>query len=271
LLLGYTSPKPISIDRCIEYDVKTVNLWLFYLTLYTEEEDYIKGKNVLELGPGSGLGAGLRLLSKGAFAYNAIDINMMLSGAPSAFYDKFLEYLKKNDDGVDTEYLREELKKFENGKGEKLKYICRDDFNIVSAFGEKEIDIVFSFAAFEHFDDIEETVKQLSVVCKPKSVIIAQIDLKTHSRWIRNKDPNNIYRYSEAFYELVTFRGIPNRIRPFQYKEVFSKYGWENIVIAPLTTLDNEAKTGKNDLNGKFNDPVNQMDCLSVMLCARKI
>lgn len=268
LLFGYTSPKPVTIDKCIEYDLKTVNLWLFYLTLYTEEKNYILGKNVIELGPGAGLGAGLSLLSKGALKYSAIDINMMLGGASSGFYEKFLEYLKKNDETVDVEYLREELEKFEKGRGEKLNYICRADFDILSAFGESKIDIVFSFAAFEHFDNIEETVRQLSLVCRHGAVIIAQVDLQTHSRWIREKDPNNVYRYSGAFYNLVDFRGIPNRIRPFQYKDIFSRYGWDNIKIAPLTSLkDNK---GRILLNKKFDDSANQMDFLSVMLCARK-
>ena len=73
------------------------------------------------------------------------------------------------------------------------------DFNIVSAFGESTIDMVFSQAAFEHFDDIESTILQLNKVCKSGATFVAEINLKTHSRWIRDKDPDNIYRYPTGF------------------------------------------------------------------------
>ncbi len=268
LLLGYTSPKPLSIDDCIAYDNKTVNLWLFYLALYTEKENYLADKNVLELGPGTGIGEGLRLLSKGAFRYNAVDVNRLVDDVPDFFYDRFLEYLKKSDENVDIEYLRREVEKYAGDRGDKLNYICREDFDLVSPFGEETIDIVFSFAAFEHFDDVEETARQLSVICRPGAVLIAQIDLQTHTRWIRHIDPNNIYRFGESFYKFVHFRGIPNRVRPFRYKEIFTKWGWQNVKTAPLTHIRDKNK--KIKLNIQFEDDCNQMDCLSIMLCARK-
>ena len=108
------------------------------------------------------------------------------------------------------------------------------DFNIVSAFGESTIDMVFSQAAFEHFDDIESTILQLNKVCKSGATFVAEINLKTHSRWIRDKDPNNIYRYPEWLYNMFRFRGIPNRVRPFQYREVLESYGWTDITITQL-------------------------------------
>ena len=64
---------------------------------------------------------------------------------------------------------------------------------IIRNFLKKDsIDFVFSQAAFEHFENIYQTFEQISVITKPGAIMIAVVDLKTHSRWIRDRDPNNI-------------------------------------------------------------------------------
>jgi SAM-dependent methyltransferase len=147
--------------------------------------------------------------------------------------------------------------------------VIRNDFDIVSAFGEATVDLVFSQAAFEHFDDIDATISQLSTICKPGAILVAEIDLKTHSRWIREKDPNNIYRYPNYVYNIFWTRGFPNRIRPFQYKETFERFGWTDISITPLKKL-NGHDSSYSGMNKTFTDNKNKMEYLSIMLCARK-
>ena len=130
------------------------------------------------------------------------------------------------------------------------------------------IDLVFSQAAFEHFDDVVRTVEQLSIVCKPGATLVAEIDLKTHSRWIRDKDPNNIYRYSNGVYRAFRFRGIPNRVRPYQYRDIFERHGWVNVCVTPLEQikgLDNSIFA----VNEQFRDARNQLELLSVVICAQ--
>src|SRR5690606_23930769 len=98
---------------------------------------------------------------------------------------------------------------------------------------------------------------------------IIEIDLKTHSRWIREKDPNNIYRYPDFIYNAFWFRGIPNRVRPFQYKEAFERHGWSNVSIFPVQKLDDEDRSYAG-MHRSFSEKKNQMDYLSIMLCATK-
>src|SRR3990167_1872124 len=78
ILQGYSSPKPFNFSeaaRCIEYDIGVVEHWLSYLQEYTHNSNSLVGKNVLELGPGSDLGIGIYLLSKGCLQYKACDVN----------------------------------------------------------------------------------------------------------------------------------------------------------------------------------------------------
>src|SRR5262245_6591585 len=90
LLQGYSTPKPFDVsdsDRCIDYDIRIVEFWLAYLQQYTFGQITLAGKSVLELGPGSDLGIGLYLLSKGCLQYNACDVNNLVKSVPDGFYE----------------------------------------------------------------------------------------------------------------------------------------------------------------------------------------
>ena len=119
----------------------------------SDENAEINDKRILELGPGSDLGLGLYLLSKNVKQYVAVDVNNLVETVPDGFYDKFFRHLQVKY-SVDTTDLAEELAKTKDGNNDRLDYICRKDFDIVDALGGRKVDIVFSNAAFEHFDNI---------------------------------------------------------------------------------------------------------------------
>ncbi len=270
---GYSSPKPFDMSqtqRCIDYDIKVVDEWLYHLKNYSPDEHSIVGKNALELGPGSDLGIGIYLLSLGCNRYNACDVNDLVKITPEIFYQKLFEHLGSRNDPAKIDFLKEQLAKAKNGSPGQLNYVVRKDFDVVAAFGKDSIDLVFSQAAFEHFDDIQRTVEQLSAVCRQNAVAVLEIDLMTHSRWIRDKDPNNIYRYPSWLYNLFWFRGIPNRVRPFQYVDALKRCGWTDISLLPSSTVENPA-TAYAGLAKMFSDHRNQMEFLTITVCARKL
>ena len=271
MLHGYSTPKTFQLaetDRCVAYDLKVVDEWLRYLTAYSAEGADLRGKNVLELGPGSDLGVGLYLLAKGAAAYHACDVNDLSQHAPGSFYASLIDRIGAADASVDTASLQSQIELARIGSASKLHCVVRKDFDLVAAFGSNTMDLVFSQAAFEHFDDVRRTVQQLSAVCKPGAIIVAEIDLKTHSRWIRDKDPNNIYRYSDAVYGAFWFRGMPNRMRPYQYRDLFEQHGWSEVSIIPIEQAN--GFDGEFPVHRQFQHSRNQMSYLSIVLCARK-
>ncbi|MGB3790568.1 MAG: methyltransferase domain-containing protein [Phormidesmis sp.] len=280
LLKGYTSPKPFDVSesqRCIEYDWQVIDEWLKYLTKYTNDENALLNKRVLELGPGSDLGAGLMLLAKGCTQYDACDVNALVKAVPDEFYTELFDWLSQKDGQkngqTDIAFLQQQLEQWQSGQPSQLNYVVRDDFDLVAAFGEGTVDIVFSQAAFEHFDDVEMTVAQMSRVCKPEATLVIEIDLKTHSRWITPKDPNNIYRYPQFVYDAFYFRGIPNRMRPYQYVGVLEQYGWQNVELTPISRIEEERGDRRSryaGMNRQFLDQKNQMDYLSIVICAQR-
>ena len=230
-LQGYKTPKPFHSTeflRAIKYDIQVVSKWFEVLSEYVNDEKYAKNKQILELGPGEDLGIGLYLLYQGIKKYNALDVFDLIKQTPDDFYSELFSYLKNilKADDESIESLQNEYRLFRENNSKKLNYVCDKSFNI-SKF--KNIDIIFSQAAFEHFDDIETMISQLSSVVKPGGVLVAQVDLTTHTRWIKTFDPLNIYRFSDFIYNLFKFKGSPNRVRPYQYKKFLEKYGWEKI------------------------------------------
>jgi SAM-dependent methyltransferase len=273
VLRGYTSPKPFDLsetDKCVTYDMRVVDEWLTHLAAYTRGAGTLQDMNVLELGPGSDLGVGTYLLAKGAATYNACDVNDLARHAPEGFYTALIERIRAADPGADVPMLQAQIRAARAGTPSRLKLIVRDDFNLLAAFAANSMDLVFSQAAFEHFDDVDATVAQLSAVCKPGAVIVAEIDLKTHTRWIRDKDPNNIYRYSDRIYRSFWFRGAPNRMRPYQYKEIFERNGWANVSIEPLEQIASDDRDA-SVVDRNYHHERNQLEMLSVVLCATKL
>ncbi len=271
--LGYRTPRVFDTSeyhRAIKYDIDVVDQWVEELKKYAIDETLI-GKNVLELGPGGDLGIGLIMLSKGAKTYNSMDINNLVKDVPEEFYHTLFDHLNKHGSDEDAMHtLKEQLRLTRQESNDRLNYLVREDFDI-TVFGKSSVDLVFSQAAFEHFDDIHKTFSQLSEVVREGGKLVTEIDLNTHTRWIRDVDPLNIYRYSEGIYKFFKFSGSPNRLRPYEYVSVLEKYGWINVKVQPLVKVSEPYLDGiKGHLPKRFDNDSAQMGYLSVLVTATK-
>jgi SAM-dependent methyltransferase len=249
LLQGYSTPKPFGldqVDRCIDYAVGLADL---YAAGLARRGVGLAGRDVLELGPGSDLGVGLQLVQRGAARYLGLDRHDIASRAPAAFYGRMAAR------GLaDLQALRDG----------RVALNVDERFD-VAALGQR-FDIVVSNAAFEHFDDVERTVAALGAVVRPGGVALIAVDLQTHSRWIRERDPNNIYRYPPWLYRCFAFPGQPNRVRPQAYRASFERAGWQALELVPNARLAPErAARPAAPFRG---DP--QADWLSFSLFARR-
>ncbi|GJQ50606.1 MAG: hypothetical protein HKUEN01_29920 [Candidatus Kuenenia stuttgartiensis] len=270
---GYKTPRTFSIneiERSIDYDFKAVDSWIEYLRFYSNDEKSLTNKVILELGPGPDFGVGLILLALGAKKYIALDVNKLAFSSTVEFYDKLFERLKERYTNCNIEHLKETLSKCHKREYTEINYIVDKGFAI-SKIKEK-VDVIFSQAAFEHFTDVERTLMELSNVVNRGGVLVTLIDLKTHTSWIRDRDPLNIYRYRDWFWNTFKFKGSPNRIRAVEYKDMLEKKGWVDVKIEPVIVVEEEyLKRVKPRLNKKFrNMDSSEMKILGVMLMARK-
>ena len=269
---GYKTPRPFSIREsniCIDYDFGVVDGWLHELNNLTYSTFTIKGKNILELGPGADLGVGLILLAKGARKYSAIDVNPLVYKVPKEFYDALFDEIAKRIPRANINDLKYQLQLFYEDKSDRLNYIYDKNFSF-SRLQSEMIDIIFSQAAFEHFDDIETTLRKVSEIISNGGWMLLVIDFQTHTRWIRERDPLNIYRYSDKIYKIMSFKGIPNRLRPDDYIRYLEKFGWKDIKFVPKRKLNHaELSITRPYLYDRFSG-CKDIDILSGIVFARK-
>jgi len=243
-LQGYSRARPFGtqeIARCVDYDIKVVDEWIGVLADYTGSgEDSVRGARILELGPGADLGAALYLLSKGAGRYCTVDAYPLALQASAEIHEAMVAEIARRGSAISVGELRQALASAQNRKIDEsaIRYVVRPDFEFADAFGRESFDLVFSQAAFEHFDDVEHVIRQVTQVTRPGGRLIAGVDLQTHARWLREKDPLNIYRFSEHTYRLLGFRSMPNRVRPSDYERILRKYNWERIEFRNVASVD---------------------------------
>jgi hypothetical protein len=198
----------------------------------------LRGRDVLELSPGASRGNGVLFLAMGARSYHAIDVFDLAANEDPAVYELLLDSFAEG-----TEADRERARTItRDSDAPQFGYAVGRDFDIPRLAQGRTFDLIVSCAAFEHYDSVPDAVAGLTRVARPGCETIHIIDLQTHSRWIREQDPNNIYRYPESIYRLFRFPGQPNRQRPADYKRAFKIQGWSDLVFVPSRTIDPELR-----------------------------
>lgn len=193
----------------------------------------LRGRDVLELSPGASRGNGVLFLALGARSYQAIDAFDLAGGEDPAFYDRLLDRFLEG-----READRERARAIARTPGARdFGYAVGRDFDIPRLAEGRRFDLIVSCAAFEHYDVPAQAIAQLTQIARPGCESVHIIDLQTHSRWIRERDPNNIYRYPEPIYRLFRFPGQPNRQRPADYVRGFEAEGWSDVRFVPARTI----------------------------------
>lgn len=275
-LRGYQNPRPFpsaEYDRAIAYDLGVVDAWMVRLEDYLGQPYELAGKTVLELGPGADLGVGLYFLAQGVSRYCAADVNPLAALVEREFYARLVETLiaKREIAAEKAGDLIAEPELTRAGKPGRLDYRCLTNFDLLT-FGRESIDLIVSQAAFEHFEHFQETARQMADVARPGALLVTEIDLNTHTRWLRDNDPHNIYRFPEWIYRMFHFPGIPNRLRSKDYVQALEQAGWCDVVVTPITVVsDDYLSQVQNHLARSFRAPGAEMSHLHVVLCARRV
>lgn len=261
---GYTKPNRVSADNeqeRVDYVHDVVQSWLRFLPADVS----LKGRDVLELGPGSSIATGALLLAHGARSYMAVDAFRLAEYEPAlhrAAVERFPEALAPED-------VERALALAGQPSGD-FAYRTDGGFDIGALCGDRRFDLMVSCAAFEHFTDIEDTIAVLTKVARPGAVGLHIVDFQTHSGWIRDRDPNNIYRFPAWLYRLFAFPGQPNRKRPVDYVRAFEKNGWTDVRIVPASVVgDDLAGPSTAGLAAPFDGPDQDMTILNGAIVAR--
>lgn len=268
---SYSRPRVFNvndIERSISYDLEVLLRYKRYLDPYCNNETFFDGASVLELGPGADLGIGLALKREKVDSYTAFDVN------PLAFSSPFKLY---SDLGASLNYKEEMVTKFysdlfDQGKvvleGSTFEYIVDSEFRFES-LGDRRFDVVLSNAAFEHFDNVPAVVSDCFKILKGGGIFLADVDLQTHTRWLRDNDPLNIYRYSKLLWSALSVPGSPNRMHVEEYKTILMVAGFVDIEVLPRIVLDEKSVQSVDvHLSKEFQN--SDLQVLDFVITARK-
>lgn len=260
-LHSYSTPTPFNPgdgERSADHARRIVEEWTWFLRRYTGKA--WEGEDVLELGPGGTLGTGALILKNGASCYQAVDAFSLAESIDLGFYSDLLNGFSQKDRLLSA-----------IGARDKAPFIYSVDpaFRIDQLAGERRFSRIVSCAAFEHFDNVRETIARMSRVAQPEAVACIRVDFSTHSRWLRETDPNNIYRYPDWLYWSLPFPGKPNRVRPDTLMQMFESEGWRDIEFHPVRVAPPEYCEGAR-LAPAFRRPEARMEVLSGIIMARR-
>jgi hypothetical protein len=264
-LMGYQKPNTVSADdrdARLAYVHDVVQSWLRFLPADVS----VRGRSALELGPGSSLATGAVLLAHGARSYTAVDAFGLAT-------DETGEFRRDAIAGFNGELRQEDIKAAHaalQGRSSNFQYHVDASFNIPAMCLGQTFDLILSCAAFEHFDAIETTIEGLTKVAQSGCVSLHIVDLQTHTNLIRERDPNNIYRFSDWFYSLLAFPGQPNRKRPIDYVRAFERNGWVDVqVIAAKSIPVDQREKLMSGLAYPFSTQEMDMQMLDAVIISR--
>lgn len=174
--------------------------------LYLNHGLEIKGKRVLEIGPGRSLGISLLFVLGGAKKVYAVDRFNCLSSRDDLVLKhlnpKYRHYMKK------IEYITLPIEYLNDKKIDK-------------------VDLIVSNAVLEHVNNLEQTLKNLHSLLLPSGIMIHKVDLRAHNRFLKG-GPLYFLKYSNFLWKMMGNNiGAPNRMRFPDYKYILKKYGFE--------------------------------------------
>lgn len=224
---------------------------------------------MLELGPGQDLGTGFVILALGAQSYTAIDKYELVSKTPDNFYKVLFEQLKGYPAYKRAQTALGQFQK--QGFSDYFSYTCELSFSL-NSLPFRKFDVLVSQAVLEHLDDVRKTFDTLRPILSTNAIMVHEVDIVTHARWVRTLDPLNLLRYSDAIYELLKFSGSPNRLRMSDYQEILNCLGFEKIETKQIIILDKGyVKKSRPHLSDKFRRyPDEDIETKSFYLLATK-
>lgn len=201
-----------------------------------EYASYLKGKKILEYGPGDVLGVALILYAHGAETVHCVDRFPL-----SRISEKSLRIYWEILNALDAEKKARALGAFkEPGKPESgfnpaaIAYTVTPD----GLSGKKRhYDLIISRAVLEHVNDLEKTIQDISDALKTGGISIHQVDLKSHG--LDRYKPYDFLTWPDMLFKLMySHKGFPNRWRVDKYRECIGKSGLLTRYLAPIGKLE---------------------------------
>jgi SAM-dependent methyltransferase len=215
-----------------------------------------KNLDVLEIGPGDTLGAGLLAIAKGARSYAAIDRFPVSFDwhAERLLYDDILDSLSEEE----RRRVRDAVEVTPSGYSAKAGRFGYSNAIAIEDgplhFGDRKFHVIFSNAVLEHVGDLATSLGAMCQLLAPGGVMAHDVDLRSHQRFERH--PLHFLEYSPSLWKMMTSHtGEPNRERLPKYRETLRELGFRDVRVTVTEEFDLEVvRRVRGRLAGAFRE-----------------
>ena len=198
-----------------------------------ERGSYLRGKVVLEYGPGDLPGVAALLVGRGAQKVYCVDRFPMVSVS-----DKNARVLKQLIDGSAEPERSRLLSCLANADAPAEGFASTKIEYLVKQHGLSQlrdaVDLVVSRAVLEHVDDLEATFDDMISAMRVGARAIHLVDLKSHG--LHKDNPLDFLAWPPwLWHAMHSHKGVPNRWRVDRYRNIVSKHDVGVSLLRPTT------------------------------------
>lgn len=235
-----------------------------------ERADFLRGKRILEYGPGDVPGVAILMVAHGAEQVVCVDrfqlvhmteknidiVRTMLAQLPAAVRHRAHLCFKHKADpasGFNETHIR---------------YLIRPSG--LSGL-HSSVDLIISRAVLEHVNDLHASFRDMYTALKPGGTAIHLVDLKSHG--LHRKNPLDFLSWSPWLWSLMySAKGVPNRLRVNTYRQAVTDSGLQLISLtSTMSALPAHLREVRPALAKPFRTLTDEdLSCLGFWLVCRK-
>ena len=232
--------------------------------------DFLRGKRILEYGPGDVPGVAILMIAHGAEQVVCVDRFQLVRMS-----EKNVRIVKKMLDRLPqplrnrAEACFKQVAHPESGfNAQYINYLVRPSG--LSGLANS-VDLVISRAVLEHVNDLQASFQDMYAALKPGGTAIHLVDLKSHG--LHRSNPLDFLSWSPWLWSLMySAKGVPNRLRVNTYRQVVAQSGLQLISLIPtVSALPTDVCAVRPSLAKPFRTLTDEdLSCLGFWLVCRK-
>lgn len=213
--------------------------------------DFLRGKRILEYGPGDVPGVAILMVAHGASQVVCVDRFPMVRMSPKnvQIVKLMLERLPSPQHDRAWACFRQATHPESGLNPQLIDYLVRPSG--LSGLSNA-VDLVMSRAVLEHVNDLPATFRDMHVALKPGGIAIHLVDLKSHG--LHRENPLDFLSWPTWLWSMMySAKGVPNRLRIDAYRDAAAQSGLEVIAMKPTVLASpDDVRAVRPDLAAPF-------------------
>ena len=241
LTTHWVNTEPYDINQRVAYSKEVYDDYFAWSGI---PRSFIKGKRILEIGPGENLAVSLRFLADGA--------------AFAAGVDRFRSLRSDAEQAAVYRRLFEELTEEQRKNAGDAVTLLENDFRLNPArcryhadtpleeLAKKEgagrFDLVVSRAVLEHVLDLEAAFVCMDALLAPGGYMVHEVDFRDHGIFsVFGLNPLTFLTVGEKlWYAMTSHTGAPNRRLRSDYERLLARFGYRPEILTILIAGSDE-------------------------------